>query len=125
MRSSSSPPCTRWLGSIAGSRQAITSKFPRQKLANDGTKFASGQAIITPKIAKAEIISEYKQAEYLGMVENSDQFIANLIVRRNSLNSSRLDVVYPPDIINGLRQFAVLAQFRLQFPDTITDATAA
>jgi phage tail sheath gpL-like len=103
-------------------KSAITSKFPRQKLANDGTKFASGQAIITPSIAKAEIISEYKQAEYLGMVENSDQFIANLIVRRNSINPNRLDVVYPPDIINQLRQFAVLSQFRLQYPNTLAAA---
>ena len=106
-------------------RAAITSKYPRQKLANDGTKFASGQAIITPSIAKAEVISEYKQAEYLGMVENSDDFIANLIVRRNSINPNRLDVVYPPDIINQLRLFAVVAQFRLQYPNTLTDVATA
>ncbi len=101
-------------------KNAITSKFPRQKLANDGTKFASGQAILTPSIAKAEIISEYNQAEYLGMVENADLFAQNLIVRRNSQNPNRLDVVYPPAPINHLRQFAVLSQFRLQYPDTLT-----
>ena len=98
-------------------RQRITSKYPRSKLANDGTKFASGQAIVTPKIIKGEMIAEYQLAEYQGLVENSDAFIKNLIVRRNSQNPNRLDVLYPPDIINGLRQFAVLAQFRLQYDE--------
>ncbi|TWB19514.1 phage tail sheath gpL-like [Rhizobium sp. ERR 1071] len=94
---------------------AITSKYPRHKLANDGTVFASGQAIITPKIIKAELVSEYSDMEYDGLVENLDAFASNLVVERNSTNPDRVDVLYPPDIINGLRIFAVLAQFRLQY----------
>lgn len=102
-------------------KQAITSKYPRSKLANNGTKFAAGQAIVTPNVIKAEIIAEYAQAEYEGLVENSDAFIKNLIVRRNSANPNRLDVLYPPDLVNGLRIFAVLSQFRLQYPETFQD----
>jgi len=100
-------------------KATITSKYPRHKLANDGTKFAVGQAIVTPKIIKAELISEYRQAEYLGMVENTVQFIANLVVVRNSTNPNRVDILYPPDLINGLRIFSVLAQFRLQYADQL------
>lgn len=96
-------------------KAAITSKYPRHKLANDGTKFAAGQAIVTPKVLKAEIISEYRDAEYLGLVENTDAFIAHLIVERDSVNPSRVNVLWPPDVVNGLRIFAVLAQFRLQY----------
>jgi phage tail sheath gpL-like len=51
----------------------------------------------------------------LGLVENIDAFVANLTVTRNSQNPNRLDVLYPPDLINGLRVFALLMQFRLQY----------
>ena len=44
-------------------RQAITSKFPRHKLANDGTRFGPGQAIVTPGIIKAELVSEYNTCD--------------------------------------------------------------
>lgn len=96
-------------------RQAITSKFPRHKLADDGTRFGPGQAIITPSIAKAELIAEYAEDEYNGLVENSAAFVQNLLVVRNVNNPNRLDIVYPPDLVNQLRIFAVLAQFRLQY----------
>ena len=46
---------------IRNQRHAITSKFPRHKLANDGTKFGPGQAIVTPGIIKAELVAEYQQ----------------------------------------------------------------
>jgi phage tail sheath gpL-like len=36
-------------------------------------------------------------------------------VERNINNPNRLDVLLPPDLVNQLRIFAVLAQFRLQF----------
>lgn len=102
-------------------RFRIVQKFPRHKLANDGTRFGPGQAIVTPKIAKAEIVAHYRELEYLGLVENADQFKSTLIVERNVSNPNRLDVLYPPDLVNQLDVFAVLAQFRLQYPATLPD----
>ena len=96
-------------------RQAITSKFPRHKLADDGTRFGAGQAIVTPKIIKAELIAQYRFDEFLGRVENGVAFKNNLIVERNPNDPNRIDVLYPPDLVNQLRIFAVLAQFRLQY----------
>lgn len=98
-------------------RSVITSKYPRHKLANDGTRFGTGQAIITPAVAKAEINATYRQLELLGLVENFDLFKKNLIVERNVNDPNRLDVLFPPDLVNQLRVFAVLAQFRLQYPE--------
>jgi len=43
------------------------------------------------------------------------QFKANLIVERDSNNPNRVNVLYPPDVVNQLRIFAVLNQFRLQY----------
>ena len=100
---------------IRNQRQAITSKFPRSKLADDGTKFGPGQAIVTPGIIKAELVNEYQIDMWNGLVENLTAFKANLLVERDPDNPNRLNVLYPPDLINQLRIFAVLAQFRLQY----------
>jgi phage tail sheath gpL-like len=100
---------------LRNQRQAITSKFPRHKLADDGTRFGPGQAIVTPGIIKAELVAEYRQDMFSGLVENIRAFKANLIVERDTDNPNRVNVCYPPDLINQLRVFAVLAQFRLQY----------
>lgn len=96
-------------------KHAITTKFPRHKLADDGTRFGPGQAIVTPKIIKAELVAQYRQDEFEGLVENAKAFKDNLIVERDTTNPNRVNVLYPPDLINQLRIFAVLAQFRLQY----------
>jgi len=100
---------------LRNQRQAITSKFPRHKIADDGTRFGAGQAIVTPMSIKAELVSQYRIDEFNGLVENAQAFKANLIVERDSNDPTRVNVLYPPDLINGLRLFAVLAQFRLQY----------
>jgi phage tail sheath gpL-like len=100
---------------IRNQRYNITSKFPRHKLADDGTRFGPGQAIVTPGILKAELVSEYYIDQYNGLVENAAAFVQHLIVERDPNNPNRVNVLYPPDLINQLRIFAVLAQFRLQY----------
>jgi hypothetical protein len=52
---------------------------------------------------------------YNGLVENLSAFKQNLIVERDPNDPNRVNVLYPPDLINQLRIFAVLAQFRLQY----------
>jgi phage tail sheath gpL-like len=101
-------------------RQAITNKYPRHKLANNGTRFGPGQAIITPNLAKAELIAQYDAWEFDGLVENVDAFVENLIVVRSSVEPNTLEVLLPPDLVNQLRRFNVRAQFRLQFPVAIS-----
>ena len=100
---------------LRNQRQAITSKFPRHKLADDGTRFGPGQAIVTPKSIKAELLAQYRIDEFQGLVENATAFKNNLIVERDVNDPNRLNVLYPPDLVNQLRIFAVLAQFRLQY----------
>ena len=100
---------------LRNQKQAITSAFPRHKLADDGTRFGAGQAIVTPTLIKAELVAEYRIDMYNGLVENIAAFKANLLVERDPNNPNRVNVLYPPDLINQLRVFAVLAQFRLQY----------
>lgn len=96
-------------------KSVITSKYGRHKLANDGTRFGPGQAIVTPAVIRGELGSTYRQLEREGIVENFDLFQKYLIVERNSNDPNRLDVLFPPDYVNQLRVFAVLNQFRLQY----------
>lgn len=96
----------------------ITSKFGRHKLANDGTNFGAGQAIVTPSVIRNELIAAYAVLEDRGIVENSAAFQAHLIVERDGQNPNRLNVLFPPDYVNQLRVFAMLNQFRQQYPVT-------
>lgn len=95
-------------------KTAITSKYARTKLAANGTRFAAGSAIVTPNMIRAELIAQYRQLEFDGLVQNADVFKAGLIVQQNSTNPNRVDVLWPGVLIDQLRIFAVLAQFRLQ-----------
>lgn len=92
---------------------AITSKFSRVKLAADGTRFAPGSAVVTPRIIKAELVAQYRELESRGLVQNGDAFKDGLIVQQNASNPNRVDVLWPGTLIAQLRIFAVLAQFRL------------
>lgn len=97
-------------------RQAISNRYPRCKLANDGTRFGAGQAIVTPKLIKGELIALYGELEADGLVENTTAFKANLVVVRSSTDPNAIEVLYPPDLVNQLRRLNVRAAFRLQFP---------
>jgi len=94
-------------------RTRMQQRYPRHKLANDGTRFGAGQAVITPKGGKAEAITWFREMEELGLVENFDQFKRDLVVERNVSDPNRLDFLLPPDLINGLIVVAAQMQFRL------------
>jgi len=94
-------------------RTYFLNKYPRYKLASDGTKFGAGQAIITPKIGKAEAIAWFREKEEQGLVENFEAFKRDLIVERNEQNPNRLDFLLPPDLVNQLRIIGAQIQFLL------------
>ena len=101
---------------------AITSKYPRHKLAADGTRFAAGQAIVTPAVIRGELIAAYAQLIFQGLAQNAEAFAANVIVQQDPNNPNRLNVLFPPEYINQLRVFGVLNQFRLQDPPSAVAA---
>src|SRR5260364_172245 len=91
----------------------ITSKYARVKLAANGTRFAPGSDIVKPNIIRDDLIAQYRQLESEGVVQNADIFKKALIVEQNAQNPNRLDVLWPGTLVNPLRIFALLAQFRL------------
>ncbi len=102
---------------IRNLQSRITSKYGRSKLANDGTSFGAGAAIVTPIVIRGELIAAYGELERAGIVENIEAFKEHLVVERDATNPNRLNVLFPPDLVNQLRVFALLYQFRLQYPD--------
>lgn len=93
-------------------RVRIQTRYPRHKLADDGTRFGPGQAVITPKIGKGEAIAWFEEQQQRGLVENLEQFEQDLVVARNQANPNRLDFLLPPDLINQLIVSAVKFAFR-------------
>jgi phage tail sheath gpL-like len=82
-------------------RTYIMNKYPRSKLADDGTRYGNGQAIITPKIGKAEALARFNLWMDNGLVEGADQFKRDLICERNASDPNRLDWFLSPDIVNN------------------------
>lgn len=94
-------------------RQRISLRFPRHKLANDGTAFGPGQAIVTPSIIRGELLALFKDWEDLGWVEDFAQFKDELIVERSSRDVNRVDVRMGPNLINAFLVYAGQIQFIL------------
>lgn len=92
-------------------RTSLANKFPRAKLMNDGVKVGPGQSIITPKIGKAFAVEKYAEWEYLGLVENAEEFEKNIVCVRSTTSVNRLDWLLPPDLANQFNQAAVVIQF--------------
>lgn len=94
-------------------RTRITSKFPRYKLANDGTRFAPGQKVVTPKIIRAELLALFTELEEKAIVEDFDSYQKTLIVERDSDNTQRVNVLSNENTVNQFRIYAHAIQFVL------------
>lgn len=94
-------------------RARLLQRYPRHKIADDGTRPLEGQAVVTPSVIRAEVVSLAREWEELGLVENLAQFAAQIVVVRNSQDPTRVDIVLPPDLVNPLIVIAGQIQFRL------------
>lgn len=98
-------------------RDAINNHFalnyPRYKLADDGNEFGSGQKVMTPNLARAEIISVFDTFVTAAIMENVDQFKADLVVERSDVDKDRLEYSCNPDTVNQFRIFAGTIAFIL------------
>jgi len=92
-------------------RARIALRFPRHKLASDGTRYGVGQTIVTPNVIKGELIALFGEWEESGLVENFEQFKDDLVVERDASDANRLNVQISPDLVNQFRIFASQIQF--------------
>jgi phage tail sheath gpL-like len=94
-------------------RARIGLRFPRHKLADDGTSFAPGQAIATPSLIKSELLDVARDLELAGILEDFAQFKRDLLVVRSTSDVNRVNCILPPNIVNQFRVFAASVQFIL------------
>jgi len=96
-------------------RARILQKFPRHKLANNGTQYGAGQAIVIPKVINAELVALAMDWEEAGLVEGIEEFKKNLIVERSTAQGGEntVNALVPPDLINQFRVFAGKIQYLL------------
>lgn len=93
----------------------IQLKYPRHKLAADGTLVAPGQPVVTPAVIKGEIIALFDQWTDQGWTEGASkaQFVEELTVERDGTDLNRVNALIPPDLMNQFRVFAGQIQFLL------------
>jgi phage tail sheath gpL-like len=93
-------------------RSRILSKYPRHKLAKDGSKFSPGQAVVTPGIIKGELLALYRELELNAIVQDFDGYKDSLIVELDPDNKSRINILDSPQFVNGMLIYAGKVQFR-------------
>ena len=94
-------------------RARIGLRFPRHKLADDGTNFDEGQAIVTPSMIRSELIDVARLLERAGILEGFSQFKKDILVVRSLEDRNRVNSILPPDVVNQFRVFAAAVQFIL------------
>lgn len=92
-------------------RARILQKYPRHKLAADGTQYGAGQAIVTPSIIKGELLALYREMEADGWVEGFDHYKETLIVEIDAADHNRVNVNDQPNLVNQFRVHAQKTQF--------------
>lgn len=94
-------------------RTMITSKYPRYKLAQDGTPVAPGQAIVTPSIINGELVALASDWVTAGLVQDIADFKTSLTCEINAQDPTRLDVLASPELVSQFEVFAEQIQFLL------------
>ena len=94
----------------------LTQKFSNSKLANDNNNLTGGQAVATPTVIKNAIVAVYKDLVNQGIVDNLAEFKKRLVVQRNTLDATRVDVLLPFQIVSPLYIVGIKGELYLQFP---------
>ncbi|MDZ7804338.1 phage tail sheath C-terminal domain-containing protein [Thiohalophilus sp.] len=93
-------------------RLLFSSKYPRHKLAEDDARIAAGQAVMQPKLAKAELLALYETMEQNGWVQDYAGYKETLIVGIDGSDTNRLNVQDSPKLVGQYRVHAQQTQFR-------------
>lgn len=96
-------------------RSDVLTNFPRHKLAGDDVleRIQPGQAIATPKLIRNVNIGTAMKLEKVGLLEDLDQFIKDLIVVRSDTDVNRVNAILPPNTVNQFDVFAAAVQYIL------------
>lgn len=88
----------------------LLTRYARKKLVSNGTTVLPGSNCVTPAMIQASTVSEYRVLEANGYVQNSATFAANIVTE--DAGNGLVKILAPVDLVNQLRQIAILLQFR-------------
>ena len=88
----------------------LLTRYARKKLVSDTTQILAGSNCVNAPMIKASVCSEYRALEAAGYVQNSATFVQNVIVE--NAGGGLVKILAPVDLVNQLRQIAILLQFR-------------
>ena len=88
----------------------LVTRYARKKLVSDTTQILAGSNCVNAPMIKSSVINEYRALESAGYVQNSAIFARNIVVE--NAGNGLIKILAPVDLVNQLRQIAVLLQFR-------------
>lgn len=88
----------------------LLTRYMRKKLVSDQTPIAPGSNCVNSLMIKASVIQEYRVLQINGYVQNADTFARNIVVE--NAGNGLVKILAPVDLVNQLRQIAILLQFR-------------
>jgi phage tail sheath gpL-like len=88
----------------------LLTRYARKKLVSDTTMILAGSNCVNAPMIRASVIAEYRAMEAAGYVQNSRTFAQNVIVE--NAGNGLVKILAPVDLVNQLRQIAILLQFR-------------
>jgi phage tail sheath gpL-like len=88
----------------------LLSRYSRKKLVTNGTPVLPGSNCVTPAMIQASVVAEYRVLEANGYVQNSATFARNIVTE--DAGHGLVKILAPVDLVNQLRQIAILLQFR-------------
>jgi phage tail sheath gpL-like len=88
----------------------LLTRYARKKLVSDQTPIAPGSNCVNSLMIKASVIQEYRVLQINGYVQNANTFAQNIVVE--DAGSGLVKILAPVDLVNQLRQIAILLQFR-------------
>lgn len=88
----------------------LLSRYARKKLVSDTTPILYGSNCVNAPMIKASVILNYRALQQQGYVQNADIFAQNVAVE--NAGNGLVKILAPVDLVNQLRQIAILLQFR-------------
>jgi phage tail sheath gpL-like len=88
----------------------LLTRYARKKLVSDTTPILAGSNCVNAPMIKASVVMEYRALQSAGYVQNANTFARSVVVE--NAGNGLVKILAPVDLVNQLRQIAVLLQFR-------------
>jgi phage tail sheath gpL-like len=88
----------------------LLTRYARKKLVSDTTPILAGSNCVNAPMIKASVVMEYRALQTAGYVQNADTFAKGILVE--NAGNGLVKILAPVDLVNQLRQIAILLQFR-------------